>query len=84
MERRLERMEATQQQVTMKELARRIGPEVGIDGDELAAEAGMMLEECQRHGITTVDAMIEHVAAKDGISPEELRGAMDALGANWR
>lgn len=81
MERRLGRLEATQQHLTIVAMAQTIAPEMGVDADELVAETKEIHAECQRYGLTTLEAMIQHFAAKDGISPEVLREEMDALGA---
>ena len=81
MERRLGRLEAAQQYLTIAAMAKTIAPEMGIDVDELVADTEAMLAECRRYGLTTLDAMIEHFAGKDGIRPEVLRREMDALGA---
>lgn len=80
-ERRLQRLEAKQEDLSIEELARRVAREAGISVDELMAESEAMMAECQRLGLTTVDAVIDHVAAKEGITPEELRQEMDALEA---
>ncbi len=81
MERRLGRLEASQQHLTIVAMAKTSAPEMGVEVDELMADTEAMLAECQRYGLTTLEAMIQHFAAKDGISPEVLREEMDALGA---
>lgn len=79
--RRLERLESRHQHMSIVEIARKVGPEAGIEVEELVAGAEAMLAECQRYGLMTLEAMIDYFAAKDGISPEVLRREMDALGA---
>jgi hypothetical protein len=61
-------------------MARTIGHRVGIDPAELVAEAEAIARECQRLGLTGIDAMVAHVAAQAGMASEVLRDEMDALG----
>lgn len=76
---RLQRLEAQCEQVTIRRMAQEAGAHLGVDAVALAAELTQTLAECRRAGAVTYDETLRYLAAKGETTPEELHAGAEAL-----
>ncbi len=77
--RRLQRLEARSEQVTIRRVAQAASVQLGIDAGELAAELTQVLAACRAAGAVSYEETLRFLAAQSGRPPEELHAEAAAL-----
>ena len=77
--RRLQRLEAQCDQLTIRRVAKEASAYLGIDAGELATELTQVLAECRAAGAVSYEETLRYLADQSGRTPEELHREAEAL-----